>query len=189
MALTVLQLEEISELLRQVPRLVDRLEARHSSFVKDVLAWLRQAEETLENNRLAVVSLVATCRATLIEGTRGVQNKDIVFVGRATSRKVLEATASMVLKRSNDLLHSVIAERQTVFQEAERIARQVIAVAEAKGYIRDCDGGQPHQQFLVCVQQKVAADNDLASAYVHLVALVGKNDVLIFLDRALARVT
>lgn len=189
MALTVVQFEEISALLRQVPRLVDRLEARQSGFVEDVLAWLRQAEVTLENNRLAVVSQVAACRATLIEAARGVHNKDVAFVGRATPRKVQEATASMVLRRSNDLLYNVIAERQAVFQEAERIAGQVMAVAEAKGLLRDCDGNRTHQQFLVCVQQKVSADHDLASAYAHMVALVGKNDVLVFMDRALVKVT
>ena len=188
MALNVVQYEEISALLRKVPRLVDQLEARQSGFVEGVLAWLRQAEATLENNRLAVVSQVAACRAMLVEATRGVHTKDVVFVGRATPRKIQEATASMMLRRSNDLLHGVIAERQAVFPEAERIARQVMAVAEAKGLIRDCDDGRPHQQFLQCVQQKVAADRDLASVYAHLVALVGKNDVLVFMDRALAKV-
>lgn len=188
MAITVAQFEEISALLRQVPRLVDRLEARQSSFVDGVLAWLRQVETTLENNRLTVVSQVAAYRATLIEAVRGVHNKDIVFVGRATPRKVQEATASMVLQRSNDVLHDVIAERQAVFQEAERVARQVMAMAEARGLIRGCGGGT-HQQFLVCIQRAVAADHDLASAYAHMVALVGKNDVLVFMDRALAKVT
>jgi len=189
MALNVVQYEEISGLLRQVPRLVDRLEARQSGFVEEVLAWLRKAEAALENNRLAVVSQLAACRATLVEAGRGVHSKDVVFVGRATPRKVQEATASMVLQRGNELLHGVIAERQVVFQEAERISGQVMAVAEAKGLLGDCRDGRPHQQFLQCAQQKVAGDHDLASVYAHLVALVGKNDVLVFMDRALAKVT
>lgn len=187
MALNVAQYEEFCALLRQVPRLVDQLEARNAGFIGGVLAWLKQAETALENNRLPVVSQVASCRATLIEAARGVQNKEVVFAGRATPRKIQEATASMVLDCSNQLLHAVIAERQTVFQDAERISGQVVAVAEAKGLVRDCRGGQTHQQFLLCVQQKVTVDPDLASAYAHLVALVGKNDVLVFLDRALAK--
>ena len=188
MALNVAQYEEISTLLRQVPRLVDRLEARTPGFSEGVLAWLKQAETTMENNRLPVVSQIASCRATLIEAARGVQGKDIAFVGRATPRKVHEATASMVLDRGNQLLHGVIAERQAVFQDAQRIAGQIMTVADAKGLVRDCSGGQAHQQLLQCLQQKVAGDPDLVSAYTHLVALVGKNDVLVFLDRALATV-
>ena len=187
MALNVVQYEEIVSLLLQVPQLVDRLEARRSGFVDDVLAWLRAAETTMENNRLPAVSQVASCRATLIEAARGVQTRELVFVGRPTARKVQEATASLVLERSSDLLHGVIAERQTVFGEAERISGQVMAVAEAKGMIQACGDGRPHQAFLECLQQRVADDADLVNAYAHLVSLVGRTDVLIFFDRALAR--
>lgn len=187
MALNVAQYEEISALLQQVPRLVDRLESRQSGFAEGVLAWLKQAETALQSNRLPVVSQVASCRAMLIAAARGVQAKEVVFVGRPTPRKVQDATAGMALERGNELLHGVIAERQGVFQDAERIAGQVIAVAAARGLVGECGGGQSHHQFLQCVQQKVAADPDLASACAHLVALVGKTDILVFLDRALAK--
>lgn len=188
MAIGVAQYEEIGELLRQVPRLVDSLEARRPGMVGEVLAWLKQAEGSLENNRLPAVSQMASCRASLIAAARGLQNKDVAFLGRATPRKLLEATASLMLERGNELLHSVIAERQSAFQDAERIARQIMVVAQAKGLVRDCrDAGGP-ARFLQCLQQKVAADPDLTSAHAHLLAIVGKNDVLVFLDRALEAV-
>lgn len=187
MALNVMQYEEIAALLRQVPGLVDRLEGRGSNFVEGVMSWLKQAETVLENNRLPVVSQVASCRATLIQAMRGIQNNDVVVSGRATPRKMQEATASMVLQRGNDLLHNVIAERRTTYQDAERISRQMMAVAEAKGLVRACDDGRPHQQFLACLQQKIAEDANMASAYAHLLGLVGKTDILVFLDRALVR--
>lgn len=189
MALNVVQYEEIVSLLRQVPGLVDQLEARRSRFVDDVLDWLKRAESAMDNNRLPGVSQIASCRAVLIEATRGVSSKELVFIGRATPRKVQDATASMVLERGNDVLHGVIAERQATFQEAERIAGQVLAVAEAKGLIRACTDGRPHQAVLACLQQAVAADTDLATVYAHLSALVGKTDMLIFFDRALAKLT
>jgi hypothetical protein len=188
MALTVAQYEEIVSLLRQVPALVDQLEARRSSFVGDVLAWLKQAEAAMENNRLPAVSQIAAGRATLIEAGRGIQSRDVAILGRPTVRKVQEATASLVLGRSNDLLQGVIAERQAVFQEAERVSRQVIAVADAKGMVAACRDGRGNQELLACLQRSVAADTDLVSVYAHLVALVGKTDVLIFFDRALAKV-
>jgi hypothetical protein len=185
MALNVVQYEDIVSLLQEVPALVDRLEARHSGFADEVLEWLKKSEKTLENNRLPVVSQVSTCRATLIEAGRGIQSDDIVIAGRSTVRKIQEGTASLVLKRSSDLLHAEIAERQVAFQEAERIARQILTVAEAKGMIDACNGTRSHQAMLSCLQEKVATDQDLASVYLHLVALVGKTDVLIFFDRAL----
>src|SRR3989442_14276387 len=125
MALNVIQYEEIVSLLRQVPALVDALEARRSGFVVDVIAWLKQAETAMENNRLPAVSQLASCRATLIEAARGVQSRELVFVGRPTTRKIQEATASMVLERANDVLQGVIADRQAAFQEAERVSGQI----------------------------------------------------------------
>lgn len=187
MALNVVQYEEIVSLLREVPRLVDELEARRTGFVEDVLAWLKRAESTMENNRLPAVSQIASCRATLIGAARGVQDKELVISGRPTARKIQEATASLVLERSNDLLHSVIAERQAVFQEAERISLQIMTVAEAKGLIQACRDGRPHAAFLGCLQQQLTTDADLVNAHAHLASLVGKTDVLIFLDRAVAK--
>ena len=185
MALNVVQYEDIVSLLREVPPLVDSLEARHAGFPDGVLAWLRRAEATLESNRLPVVSQISACRGVLIEAGRGVRLEEIAFTGRPTTRKLREATASLVLQRANELLQGVIAERKTAFEEAERVSRQVIAVADAKGLLGSV-AGVPHAAALEALRQQIAADPDLASVYVHLVALVGKTDVLVFLDRAVA---
>jgi hypothetical protein len=185
MALNIVQYEEIVTLLREVPPLVDQLEARGSGFPDGVLDWLKRAETTLEGNRLAVVSQVSACRAQLIEAGRGVQLGELAFVGRPTGRKIREATASIALQRGNDLLHAAISDRATAFGEAERLARQLLAVADAKGLV-GLDDGRPHQMRLSELDRRIAGDPDLASGYVHLVALVGKTDVLIFIDRALS---
>lgn len=185
MALNLVQVEEFSALLQQVPHLVDRLEKRRSDFDEGVLTWLKHAETILENNHLPAVSQVAACRAILLQAARGVQHRDIAFSGRPTPRKIRDATATLVLQRCNQLLHDVIAERQTVFQEADRLARQMIAVAEASGIIQNCKGSSSHQTFLQCIQNSIATDSNLLSIYTHLLALVGKVDVLIVLDRAI----
>lgn len=185
MALNLVQVEEISALLKEVPRLVDRLENRRSDFWDGVHTWLKQAENILQNNRLPAVSQVAACRAMLLQAARGTQCGEITFAGKSTQRKIRDATATMVIQRCNQLLHEIIAERQTVFQEADRLARQLIAVAEANGIIRNCRSNSPHQAFLQCVQMSIGADPNLVGVYTHLVALVGKVDVLIFLDRAI----
>jgi hypothetical protein len=185
--LNVVQYEEINALLQQVPRLVDRLQDRHSDYPSEVLSWLRRAETAMENNHLPASSQLAACRAVLLGADRGVRHPEIELTGRPTVRKVRDAAASWVLERSSALLHSVIAERQAVFQEAERIAQQVVAVADAKGLLAPC-AGLAHQQFLEGVQRQVAQDPDLASAHTHLVALVGRTDELIFFDRALGRI-
>jgi hypothetical protein len=184
MALNVVQTEEICQLLQQVPRLVDRLEARRADFADGVTAWLKQVEKTLENNRLPAVSQAAAWRSLMLQAARGVQLREITLAGRPTTRKVIDATASVVLQKCTQLLHEVIAERQTAHQEAERVARQLMAVAEVKGIIDRYRNRGNHQAFLQAVRDAVASDQDLAGGYVHLVSLVGKSDALIFLDRA-----
>src|SRR4051794_10071049 len=111
MGLNVVQYEDIVALLREVPPLVDELEARQSGFAGEVLAWLKRAEVTLEANRLPLVSQISSFRAQLIEAGRGVQFGELTFVGRPTARKLRDAAASLVLQRGNDLLHAAIAER------------------------------------------------------------------------------
>lgn len=187
MPLNVVQVEEIRDLLLQVPRLVDGLEAHESGFINGVLDWLKAAEGILENNRLAAVSQVATLRASLIEAIRGVRSSELVFAGRPTARKVREATAAEVLQRGTELMHTTIAEREAVFQEAERIARQIMAVAHAKGLLASHEADGPRHS-LSHLEDRVAADPDLTAVHAHLIALVGSADILIFLDRALPTV-
>jgi hypothetical protein len=183
-ALTVAQYEELLDVLREVPVLVDRLEARHAGFDEDVLRWLKRAEQTLTNNRLPAASQIASYRARLIEAGRGVLRGDLTIVGRTSVRKIKEATAALQLELGNDVLQAAIAERQSVFQEAERIARQVMAVARAKGIGMPPDDSGTQQRFLHELRDRLSMDPDLASVYTHIVGLVGPTDTLVMLDRA-----
>src|SRR3954470_15870080 len=187
MALTLLQYEHLGELLREVPSLVDALEERRPGFASDVVEWLRRVEGSLEDNRLPAVSQIAAGRAQLIEARRGTLPSGMVIAGRPTTRKIQEATAARVLERSSDVLHATIGEREATFQEAEKVTAQLVVVAGAKGIVAACEDGNTHAGMLRCVQQTLAADGDLAGGYAHLLALVGSTDVIILLDRALAK--
>ena len=184
MALNVVQVEAFQQLLLEVPRLVDQIERRSGGLAEQVLDWLKRVETALESNRIASVSRVAALRAQLLQAGRGIQGADVQVTGRPTRRKIQDATAAMALQRGNQLVHDVIAERETVFGEAERLMRQLIAVAEAKGIVQACRSQAP-STALSCIQQAIAADTDLAGGYLRLVSLVGKYDVAVFLDRAL----
>jgi len=186
MALTVIQYEEILAVLQEVPLLVDKLEARHPSLFDDVLVWLKRAEQTLTSNRLPAASQIAVYRAQLIGAGRGVHQADLAIVGRPSVSKIKEATVGLLLGHSNGVLHAQIAERQPVFQDAERIARQLLALARAKGFaIAPSDSG-PRQPFLHELQDQLATDPELGAVHAHMVGLVGSTDAVIFLDRALA---
>jgi hypothetical protein len=188
MALTIAQYEEVLSVLREVPSLVDKLEARHAALPEDVLEWLRRAERTLTSSGLPDGSQIAVSRARLIEAGRGVRRNDLAITGRLSVRRLREATASVVLERGNEILQAVVAVQRPVFQEAERIARQIVVAARIKGIVTaPGDGGRQHR-FVAELRDRIAMDPDLAAAHAHLVGLVGVTDELILLDRALPSV-
>lgn len=182
MALTVAQHEEIVTLLRDVPGLVDELEARHATLYEDVLAWLHRAERVLESNRLAACSQIAALRAQLIEAGRGVHHSGLQIVGRPSAGKLKEATASFVIGRADSVIQEAIAARRNLLDEAQRIAQQLVAVAYAKrlpGTGPGAANSDPHT-----LRDAIATDGDLGGGYTHLVGLVGSADALLLIDRA-----
>jgi hypothetical protein len=182
----VAQYEELLRVLGEVSILVDKLEERRTDFSDDVLAWLKHAEQVLANNRLPDAAQIAAYRARLIEAGRGVQQRDLRIVGRQSLRRIKEATGALVLESGNNILQAVIADRKPVFQEAERISRQMLAMAQLKGVVTGPTDGDSQQQFLQKLRDQLAADPDFASIHAHVVGLVGSSDTLVVLDRALA---
>ena len=184
MTLRIIQVEEIKGLLRQVPALVDQLERRDSGFYEDLLAWLRRVEAVLEANRLASVSDVAALRSTLVQAGRGQLLPELHVEGRPTRKKIREVAGSHVIHQGNGLLQDLLRAPLANLEEADRICRQLAAVARAKGYVEASLQEQGHAAALAELIRCMAADPDLAAAYVHLTGLVGTQDAAILLDRA-----
>lgn len=188
MAMRLIQFEELTDLLSEVPRLVDRLQTRRPDYATAVGEWVKKVEASLEKAHMPVVSGVASLRASLIQAARRIRSNDVSVSGRPTARKIQDATATHVVQKCSQIIADAIAERQTAFEEAERVARQLAILSEAKGIVQECQAMVQftHQQFLECVQQRIGADAALANLYLHLLSIVGKYDVLVFIDRALA---
>ena len=188
MALTVAQYEELVDLLQEVPALVDELEARDSSFLDNVLAWMKRLEKALTRNRLPVVAQVAVHRAELLQAARGVDRGGLRVAGRPSTGKIRDATAAFLLARSAEAVQDTIRERQKVFDEAGRVGQQLLAIARAKRlhepYLWD-DATQASLQHLC---EQMATDSDVGSLYAHLAGMVGRTDVLVILERARAAV-
>ena len=179
-----MQLQEINGQLRQVPRLIDKLEHRDPDLLEAVLRWLKQTEQILENHQLPLASRIAANRALLVQAQRGQAADTFGIVGKTTRRKLRDAAASVAIRNSCELLNTTVQSRQSVFDEAEKIASQVVAVARIKGLFSRCSGLGSHSQVLFCIKQEIAKDPDLISAYTHLEGLVGVQDALVLLDTA-----
>jgi hypothetical protein len=179
-------LEEIEGILLRVPGLIERLEGHDPAFGGAVTEWLKEAEQALTNNRLTAAATVATLRGMLISAERGVLPPERCADGRAPSRKVKDAYAADLLRTAEGHVASAISAPAAQIAEAERLTRQLVTLARRKGLIPPETGGGSLSERLNDIWQRMMADPELAGATSHVAGLVGNQDSLILLDRALA---
>lgn len=182
--LRLLQLEELEALLLEVPALVSLYERRDSAFAGAVALWLKRSETALGNCRLPAAAEIASLRSRLVSADRGATPAEITMRGRATRRKLRDAVAVMAVDRAGGTLQQATSEARSRVGEAERLLKQVLAVAQQKGYPLDL-GTESRWSQLVGLMQALRQDGDLAPAATHAVGLVGGQDAVILLDRCL----
>lgn len=185
--LRIVNLEEIHNLLLRIPRLVDGLNRKDPGAIDDVRRWLVDLEQVLENNRLPLAGGIAGLRGELDAAFRGVIPAGIVFHGRVTGRKVREAAAAEMLRRAGDRVASVIQADESRIADAERVARQLIAVARFKGLIPGRPADRDPLEDVKSVWKAMQSDPEIGQGAVHLLGLLGPHDALIVLDRGITR--
>jgi hypothetical protein len=185
--LRIVNLEEIQGLLLRIPGLVDMMDQRDPDFVADVKQWLTTLEKALDSNRMPAAGNVAALRGLFISSEDGVIPSGIDFHGRPTKRKIRNATAALVLRGTGDLVSSVIQKDQERVSEAERLGRQLVALARAKQLIRQQPSGEDWKEMLKAIWRAMSDDPELSPGTTNLEGLVGPHDALIVLDRTISR--
>lgn len=183
--LRIVNLEEIQGTLLRISGLVDLQQKRDPDFVQDVKKWLSKLEKVLENNRLPAVGNVAALRALLISAERGVIPPGIEFHGRTTGRKIREASAAYVLRQTGDIVSNVIQKDLERVGEAERMTRQLVSLAKAKGLIQELPSGENFTDMLKAIWRTFCTDPDISPGTVNVEGLIGPHDALVILDRIL----
>jgi hypothetical protein len=183
--LRIVNLEEFHRLLLRVPRIVDGLERRTADAPDAVRDWLVDVEGALEGNRMPLAGVIAGLRARLDSATKGAVPDGIVVQGSVSRRKVRYATAADVLQRAADILFAEIAHDDARVEEASRLARQLAVAAQTKGIVGRPPEPSAHAEELGVIWGRVLAEPDIGGGAVHLLSLVGPNDAVVVLDRAL----
>ena len=181
----IVNLEEIQGILLRVPEIVDHLETNDPKFSDLVKKWLKDLENVLVNNRLAQAAEVAALRSMLISAERGVVHEGLEFTGRKTARKVREAVAAESLSKAEGLASDAIRGYGAQIAEGEKLARQLVALAEQKGIIQKFSGTKNHTIRLTGIWSAISEDPDLSAGTTALKGLVGFQDALILVDRML----
>lgn len=183
--LRIVNLEEIQNMLLRVSALVELSEHHDLNFVSSVKNWLIDLEKVLNHNHLSVAATIATLRGTLISAENGAIPVGIEFKGRATKRRVREATASQSIRQAVDFVMTTIKKDVERVTEAERITRQLVSIAKSKGLIKEIPAGDNFTGMLKAIWQTMSADQVLSQGIVSVEGLVGPNDALVILDRTI----
>ena len=184
--LRIMHVEEISRLLLQVPDIVDKMEHGSNGFVSAVRAWLDDVEHTFEQCRVPHVATIATLKGQLIGTEQGRIPDHISFRGRPTRLKVTRAVAQDAMQKASDLASDLVTSNEQRITEAHRIAQQIIAAAKSRSVIPEQNGTEL-TAYLRAVRNVLREHADLENAAVALEGLVGPNDALALIDRALSQ--
>jgi hypothetical protein len=184
--LRIPNIEEVENLLLQLPDLVQSQERRDASFPFKAEGWLGELENVLAANRLYQAGTIATLRSALVAAARGQVPTGLTFRGRASRSQVLHAVASESLRHASEVASALIGENRPRLAEAERVAHQIIAAALSHGVVSNRAGGVSNEQYIRSLRHELVTHGGLESAIVHLEGLAGPHDTLILLDRALA---
>jgi hypothetical protein len=185
--LPIVHLEQTESLLLQVPSLVRTQERRNAGFATGVREWLVALEKVFVMNRLHQSGSIAAIRSALIAAEHRQVPADLKFRGRPTRWRILNAVASQCLGEAVALAAALVREHRTRVSEAERISQQVIAAAAARDLIGSAPADRDSTHYLRRLRRGLTASGDLEVALVHVEGLVGPQDLLVVLERALTR--
>lgn len=182
--LRITHVEEIERILLLLPALVREQEARSPFFPDNVAGWLAQAEKMLAAKNLYQAATIAVLRSDLALARQGHLRPGVALRGVPSRSRIRSVAAAQAISRAAEVLSAIVQENRPRFAEAEAIAQQLVAVALAQSLVVPPHPAMSRTDYLLDLRGRVLS-SELATALLRLEGLVGPNDVLVLLDRAL----
>jgi hypothetical protein len=90
------------------------------------------------------------------------------------------------LRQASSLVSGLLQKEVDRVSDAERMMRQLVAMAKAKGLIHQIPTGNNHTVVLKFIWRTLSGDPEIAPGTTNVVGLVGPHNALIVLDRIIA---
>ncbi len=184
--LRIVNIEEIQNILSSISGLVDLQQRRDSNLDEQVKMWLAKLEKVLENNRIMQVGEVATLRGIIFSAEKGIIPPGVEVHGSSSKRKIVEAAVIFSLRQASSLVSDFLQKEVSRVSDAERMMRQLIAMAKAKGLIQQISNRNDNTEELKFVWRTLSSNPEIAPGTTNIEGLVGPHDALIVLDRIIA---
>jgi len=184
--LHVRSVDEIADFLLRLQQLVLLQESGSADFAANVDDWLSSLEQVFEANRLYQAGNIAMLRSRMVAAKQGQVPAGIELQGRQSRSRLLRAVASGAMQHGAEIASDVVAENRARIEEATGVAQQIIAAAVSRDLVPPREVRVDNSVYLRLLRRGLADTADLESAVVHIEGLVGPQDTLVLLDRALA---
>lgn len=182
-------LEQLDRVLLRVPALVTAAEQGELATGTDVHDWLVELEGLLGGRQVEAAASVAALRGLLWVASRGIVPAGMAFTSTPTARRVREATTVEVIRQAEAAVAAAMVGTRAQGLEAERVMRQVVAVARQKQLPGAAAPGPADDRQRAALWHRLTTDADIAGAATRIVGLVGEADALVLLARALEEPT
>lgn len=184
--LRIINIQEIQNMLSSISGLVDIQQCHDPNFDDKVKLWLAKLEKMLESNRIMQVGEIATLRGLILSAEDGIIPPGIEIHGKSSKRKIVEAAVTFSLRQSSKLVSDFLQNEVNRVSDAERMMRQLLALAKAKGLIQQIPDDSNHTEVLKYIWHTLSEDPEIAPGTINVEGLVGPHDALIILDRMIA---
>lgn len=184
--LRIVNIEELRTILSASTPLIDLQHQHDAAFDDRAKEWLAALEKALESNRILEVGEIASLRGIILSAERGVIPPGLEFHGRMSKRKIVEGAVIFAVRNATSLVTDLLRKELDRVGDAERMMRQLLAMANAKGLLLNPPNGTSHTDFLKQLWAVFSADQDLAPGTINVEGFVGPHDALVVLDRVLA---
>jgi hypothetical protein len=178
-------LEAIQAQFLELPTIFRSYEESDSEFAEHARAWLNRLEASLEDNKLPSAGAVAGLRGLILSAERGTIPPGLSFLGTPNSRKLRDAAAADALRRAEEIVSGVLRADAAQLEEAGRLMRQMVAVAQLRGLLNAAHDGATHSDAVNAIWSAFLRDADLAPGTARVTGLVGAHNALFLLSREL----
>jgi hypothetical protein len=176
--LRLTQVEEIEQLLLQLPRIVELQEQQPVSFVARATIWMDLLEQSLAAAHADQAGRIASLHSALVFARHTVARDAADPRGQPTRARRLALEAAAALNEAADLAAALLDEERRRFAEANRQLRELLA--QAPSLDLELTDGPPKARLAI------ASHPELERDYAAVESLVGADDALALLGRALS---
>lgn len=182
----LIQVEEIEALLLRLPSVLELQEPQPAAFIARAARWMDVLEPALVAVHAHQAGRIAVLRSGLIIARYTAVRDASEPQAQLTRVRRLAVEASMALAEAAGLAAAIVDDSRPRFDEADRRLTDLLARARSAQVLPTGEPLITIHDRLAEVRQAIAHRGDLERAYVDVEGLVGSDDALLMLGRALA---